>query len=48
MKITPDHLARGVFIYIQQSTSDQLVNNHESWGTNMVQPSALAPSAGLM
>ena len=30
MKITPDHLARGAFIYIRQSTTDQLANNHES------------------
>jgi excisionase family DNA binding protein len=30
MKITPDHLARGAFVYIRQSTIDQLVNNHES------------------
>src|SRR6202040_752556 len=30
MKITPDHLARGVFIYIRQSPVDQLANNHES------------------
>jgi DNA invertase Pin-like site-specific DNA recombinase len=30
MKITPDHLARGAFIYVRQSTVDQLVNNHES------------------
>ena len=30
MKITPDHLARGAFIYIRQSTVDQLANNHES------------------
>jgi DNA invertase Pin-like site-specific DNA recombinase len=30
MKITPDHLARGAFIYIRQSTVDQVVNNHES------------------
>src|SRR6201992_3209741 len=30
MKITADHLARGAFIYIRQSTVDQLVNNHES------------------
>jgi AraC-like DNA-binding protein len=27
MKITPDHLARGAFIYIRQSTVDQLANN---------------------
>lgn len=30
MKITPDHPARGAFIYIRQSTVDQLANNHES------------------
>src|SRR6516225_6645826 len=30
MKITPDHLARSAFIYIRQSTVDQLANNHES------------------
>jgi DNA invertase Pin-like site-specific DNA recombinase len=30
MKITPDHLARGAFVYIRQSTTDQLVNNQES------------------
>jgi DNA invertase Pin-like site-specific DNA recombinase len=30
MKITPDHLGRGAFIYIRQSTGDQLANNHES------------------
>ena len=30
MKITPDHLARGAFIYVRQSTVDQLINNHES------------------
>ena len=30
MKITPDHLARGAFIYVRQSTADQLANNRES------------------
>ena len=30
MKITPDHLARGAFIYVRQSTADQVANNHES------------------
>ncbi|AYG64093.1 recombinase family protein [Rhizobium jaguaris] len=30
MKITDDHLTRGAFIYIRQSTVDQLANNHES------------------
>ena len=30
MKIAPDHLARGAFVYVRQSTADQLANNHES------------------
>ncbi len=30
MKITPDHLERGAFIYVRQSTADQLTNNPES------------------
>jgi hypothetical protein len=30
MKITPEHLARGAFVYIRQSTTDQLANNNES------------------
>jgi excisionase family DNA binding protein len=29
-KITPDHLARGAFVYVRQSTPDQVVNNLES------------------
>src|ERR671917_748914 len=29
-KITPDHLARGAFVYVRQSTQDQLFHNHES------------------
>src|ERR1700687_3054250 len=29
-KITPDHLARSAFVYICQSTTDQVLNNHES------------------
>ena len=29
-KITPEHLARAAFIYIRQSTNDQVLNNHES------------------
>jgi Resolvase, N terminal domain len=28
--ITPEHLARGAFIYVRQSTADQLLHNHES------------------
>lgn len=30
MKILPEHLARGAFVYVRQSTADQLVNNPES------------------
>ena len=29
-KITPEHLARSAFVYIRQSTADQLLHNHES------------------
>jgi DNA invertase Pin-like site-specific DNA recombinase len=29
-KITPEHLARSAYVYVRQSTADQLVNNHES------------------
>ena len=29
-KITPEHLARGAFVYVRQSTADQVLNNHES------------------
>jgi DNA invertase Pin-like site-specific DNA recombinase len=29
-KITADHLARGAFVYIRQSTADQLLHNPES------------------
>src|SRR5260370_8635103 len=29
-KITPDHLARSAFVYVRQSTADQLLHNHES------------------
>ena len=32
-RITPDHLARGAFVYVRQSTSDQVLHNHESRGT---------------
>jgi len=30
VKITSDHLARGAYIYVRQSTADQLANNPES------------------
>ena len=29
-KITPDHLARGAYVYVRQSTADQVQNNLES------------------
>jgi len=29
-KITVEHLARSAFVYIRQSTADQLTHNHES------------------
>jgi DNA invertase Pin-like site-specific DNA recombinase len=29
-KITPEHLARDAYVYIRQSTADQLANNPES------------------
>src|SRR3954454_22695501 len=29
-KMTPEHLARAAFVYVRQSTADQILNNHES------------------
>ena len=29
-RITPEHLGRGAFVYVRQSTPDQVLNNHES------------------
>ena len=29
-RITPDHLARGAFVNVRQSISDQVLHNHES------------------
>ena len=29
-KITAEHLARSAYVYIRQSTADQLLHNHES------------------
>ncbi len=29
-KITPEHLARSAYVYVRQSTADQVLNNHES------------------
>ena len=45
-KITPDRLARSAFVYIRQSTADQLLHNHESRRRNMPWPIAPANMAG--
>ena len=29
-KITPEHLTRDAYVYVRQSTADQLLNNPES------------------
>ena len=29
-RITPEHRGRGAFVYVRQSTADQVLNNHES------------------
>jgi excisionase family DNA binding protein len=29
-RITPEHLCRSAFVYVRQSTTDQVLNNHES------------------
>lgn len=34
-KITPDHLSRGAYVYVRQSTSDQLTNNRRADDVNM-------------
>ena len=33
-KISTEHLARTAFVYVRQSTSDQLLNNHEELSPN--------------
>ena len=42
-RITPEHLAREAYVYVRQSTADQLLNNPESrrrqW-TGIPQPDA--------
>ena len=30
IKITPDHRDRQAYVYVRQSTADQLLHNHES------------------
>lgn len=45
-RITPDHLDRGAFVYIRQSTADQVLNNHEVSGGSMDWLNALTHSAG--
>jgi hypothetical protein len=44
IEISPDHLARGAYVYVRQSTVDQLKHNHES----RRRQTALAHSAGQM
>jgi hypothetical protein len=39
-KITPEHLTRGAYIYIRQSTADQLLHNHA--GVSIARASDLA------
>ena len=46
-KITAEHLARTAYVYIRQSTPDQLVHNKESQRRSMRSPIALGSSAGL-
>ena len=29
-RIAPDHLGRQAFVYVRQSTQDQVLHNHES------------------
>lgn len=46
MKITAEHLARGAYVYVRQSTADQLVNNPESRRRQYALPSERGPLAG--
>ena len=46
MKIMPEHLARGAYVYVRQSTADQLANNHESGVANTAWPIAPVALAG--
>ena len=45
-KITADHLSRGAFVYIRQSTADQLLHNPESRRRQYGSPIAPDGSAG--
>jgi hypothetical protein len=48
-RITPDHLTRSAYVYVRQSTPDQLANNPESRiVVNMRSPIAHACLAGKM
>jgi hypothetical protein len=35
-KVTSDHLTRAAYVYVRQSTADQLLHNHGAGGGNMV------------
>ena len=45
-KITAEHLARSAYVYIRQSTADQLIHNLESQRRQYGSPIGLASSAG--
>ena len=46
-QITPDHLARGAYVYVRQSTPDQLLHNPESRTHSTPWPSEHGNLAGL-
>ena len=46
-KIAAEHFARTAFVYIRQSTADQLVHNQESRRRHTGSPIGRASSAGL-
>ena len=45
-KITPEHLARGAFVYVRQSTADQLLHITRAAVVNTDWPTARVNSAG--
>ena len=47
MKITPDHLGRGAFIYIRQSTADQLGNTPAVARDSYVHPAVIDAYLGI-
>ena len=45
-KITADHLGRGAFVYVRQSTADQLLHNRRAAAVSMGSPIVPGSSAG--